>query len=180
MYPTICNLVTTNNELLARVTKFSCYLNRNNGTPWIVPVISVFFLIEIWMDVERSYFLHVKPARHYCLSQYCIPSSNREGRALNFSRGYKSTNISMWMTVMQEETAALHKNNTWDFDPLPQGRKTVGNKWELQFFFSNRRTTKISLLLGEYTSLTLSQIPHNFIGLLSLHLLSSCFLSWRA
>jgi hypothetical protein len=47
MYPTICNLVTTNNELLARVTKFSCYLNRNNGTPWIVPILSFFFLIEI-------------------------------------------------------------------------------------------------------------------------------------
>jgi hypothetical protein len=42
--------------------------------------------------------------------------------------------------------------------------------WELQPLSNNRRTTEISLLLGENTSLTLSQIPHNFVGLLSLSL----------
>jgi len=30
---------------------------------------------------------------------------------------------------MQEEIEALHKNNTWDLVPLPQGRKAIGNKW---------------------------------------------------
>jgi hypothetical protein len=40
--------------------------------------------------------------------------------------------------------------------------------WELQPLSINRRTTEISLLIGENTSLTLSQIPHNFVGLLSL------------
>jgi hypothetical protein len=40
--------------------------------------------------------------------------------------------------------------------------------WELQPFSTNRRTTEISLLLGENTSLTISQIPYNFVGLLSL------------
>jgi hypothetical protein len=40
--------------------------------------------------------------------------------------------------------------------------------WELQPLSTNRRTTEISLLIGENTSLTLSQIPHNFVGLLSL------------
>jgi ATP-binding cassette subfamily B (MDR/TAP) protein 1 len=35
----------------------------------------------------------------------------------------------MWMTAMQEEIEALHKNNTWDLVPLPQGRKAIGNKW---------------------------------------------------
>ena len=40
--------------------------------------------------------------------------------------------------------------------------------WELQPLFNNRRTTEISLLLGENTSLTLSQMHHNFVGLLSL------------
>ena len=30
---------------------------------------------------------------------------------------------------MQEEIEALHKNNTWDLVPLPQGRKPIGNKW---------------------------------------------------
>jgi hypothetical protein len=48
--------------------------------------------------------------------------------------------------------------------------------WELQLFSTNRRTIEISLLLGENTLLTISQIPHNFVGLLSLlslYLLSS-------
>ena len=40
--------------------------------------------------------------------------------------------------------------------------------WELQPLSNNKRTTKISLLLRENTSLTFSQIPHNFMGLLSL------------
>jgi hypothetical protein len=35
----------------------------------------------------------------------------------------------MWMTTMQEEIEALHKNNFWDFVPLPQGRMAIGNKW---------------------------------------------------
>jgi hypothetical protein len=49
--------------------------------------------------------------------------------------------------------------------------------WELQPLSTNRRTTEISLLLGENTSLTLSQIPHNFVVLLFLSyspLLLSC------
>jgi hypothetical protein len=35
----------------------------------------------------------------------------------------------MWMTTMQEEIEALHKNNFCDFVPLPQGRMAIGNKW---------------------------------------------------
>ena len=35
----------------------------------------------------------------------------------------------MWMTTMQEEIEALHKNNTWDLVPLPQERKAISNKW---------------------------------------------------
>ncbi|KAE8665938.1 hypothetical protein F3Y22_tig00112523pilonHSYRG00165 [Hibiscus syriacus] len=31
--------------------------------------------------------------------------------------------------VIEEEIEALHKNNTWDLVPLPQGRKPIGNKW---------------------------------------------------
>jgi hypothetical protein len=51
--------------------------------------------------------------------------------------------------------------------------------WELQPLSINRRTTEISLLLGENTSLTFSQIPHNFCGitLSSLSLLALNFLS---
>ncbi|KAL4382962.1 hypothetical protein GQ457_15G015010 [Hibiscus cannabinus] len=40
-----------------------------------------------------------------------------------------NSDVSQWMTAMQEEIEALHKYNTWDLVPLPQGRKTIGNKW---------------------------------------------------
>ncbi|XP_048235708.1 uncharacterized mitochondrial protein AtMg00820-like [Ricinus communis] len=40
-----------------------------------------------------------------------------------------SSDASQWMTAMQEEMEALHKNKTWELVPLPQGRKAIGNKW---------------------------------------------------
>ncbi|XP_020242543.1 probable LRR receptor-like serine/threonine-protein kinase At3g47570 [Asparagus officinalis] len=33
------------------------------------------------------------------------------------------------LSPMQEEIEALHKNKTWKLVSLPQGRKTIGNKW---------------------------------------------------
>ncbi|CAL5415338.1 unnamed protein product [Camellia sinensis] len=34
-----------------------------------------------------------------------------------------------WMHAIQEEMAALQKNQTWTLIPLPKGKKTVGCKW---------------------------------------------------
>ena len=34
----------------------------------------------------------------------------------------------MWMTTMQEEIEALHKNHTWELVILPTGQKAIGNK----------------------------------------------------
>jgi len=48
--------------------------------------------------------------------------------------------------------------------------------WELQPLSTNKRITEIFLLLEENTSLTISQIPHNFVGLLSYTLSPSCSL----
>ena len=58
---------------------------------------------------------------------YCLLTE--DGESLTFHEAIKSTDVSMWMTVMQEEIEALHKNNTWDLVPLPQGRNDIGNKW---------------------------------------------------
>jgi hypothetical protein len=35
---------------------------------------------------------------------------------------------SKWREVMQEETRALHKNNTWELVELPSGKRAVGCK----------------------------------------------------
>jgi len=58
---------------------------------------------------------------------YCLLTE--DGEPSTFHEAIKSTDVSMWMTAMQEEIEALHKNNTWDLVPLPQGRKAISNKW---------------------------------------------------
>ena len=34
-----------------------------------------------------------------------------------------------WKQAMDEEMAALYGNETWDWVPLPKGKKTIGCKW---------------------------------------------------
>ena len=34
-----------------------------------------------------------------------------------------------WRNAMDEEIKAIEKNDTWEFAPLPTGKKTIGVKW---------------------------------------------------
>ncbi|KAL4289723.1 hypothetical protein GQ457_14G011740 [Hibiscus cannabinus] len=58
---------------------------------------------------------------------YCLLTE--DGEPSTFQEAMISSDASQWMAAMQEEIEALHKNNTWDLVPLPQGRKPIGNKW---------------------------------------------------
>ncbi|KAE8697487.1 pentatricopeptide repeat-containing protein [Hibiscus syriacus] len=58
-----------------------------------------------------------------------IHVENEDGEPSTYQEAINSSDASLWMMVMQEEIEALHKNNTWDLVPLPQGRKPIGNKW---------------------------------------------------
>ncbi|KAE8674537.1 hypothetical protein F3Y22_tig00111745pilonHSYRG00059 [Hibiscus syriacus] len=58
---------------------------------------------------------------------YCLLTE--DGEPSTYQEAINSSDASLWMMVMQEEIEALHKNNTWDLVPLPQGRKPIGNKW---------------------------------------------------
>ena len=58
---------------------------------------------------------------------YCLLTE--DGEPSTFQEPTISPDVSLWMTAMQEEMGALHKNQTWDLVPLPQGRKAIGNKW---------------------------------------------------
>ncbi|KAL4376081.1 hypothetical protein GQ457_02G039440 [Hibiscus cannabinus] len=58
---------------------------------------------------------------------YCLLTE--DGEPSTFQEAMNSSDASQWMTAMQEEIEALHKNNTWDLVPLPQGKKLIGNKW---------------------------------------------------
>jgi len=66
-------------------------------------------------EVRRSTHKRRPPAWH---SEYVTKSNiaccllTEDGEPSTFHEAIKSTDISMWMTSMQKEIEALHKNNT--------------------------------------------------------------------
>ncbi|KAH9701426.1 hypothetical protein KPL71_024990 [Citrus sinensis] len=58
---------------------------------------------------------------------YCLLTEDEEPST--FHEALNSSDVALWMTAMQEEIKALHKNKTWELVPLPHGRKAIGNKW---------------------------------------------------
>ncbi|KAH9769282.1 hypothetical protein KPL71_011940 [Citrus sinensis] len=58
---------------------------------------------------------------------YCLLTE--DGEPSTFHEALNSSDVALWMTAMQEEIEALHKNKTWELVPLPHGRKVIGNKW---------------------------------------------------
>ncbi|KAH9751779.1 Integrase catalytic domain-containing protein [Citrus sinensis] len=58
---------------------------------------------------------------------YCLLTG--DGEPSTFHETLESSDVTLWMTAMQEEIEALHKNKTWELVPLPHGRKAIGNKW---------------------------------------------------
>ncbi|KAH9745517.1 hypothetical protein KPL70_004101 [Citrus sinensis] len=52
-----------------------------------------------------------------------------DGEHSTFHEALNSSDVALWMTTMQEEIEALHKNKTWELVPLPHGRKAIRNKW---------------------------------------------------
>lgn len=57
---------------------------------------------------------------------YCLLTE--DGEPLTFHEATSGSDVPLWMTAMQEEIEALHKNKTWQLVPLPRGRKAIGNK----------------------------------------------------
>ncbi|KAH9725713.1 hypothetical protein KPL70_007982 [Citrus sinensis] len=58
-----------------------------------------------------------------------VSALTEDGEPSTFHKALESSDIALWMTAMQEEIEALHKNKTWELVPLPRGRKAIGNKW---------------------------------------------------
>ena len=58
---------------------------------------------------------------------YCLLTE--DGEPTTFMEAMRNPDASMWMTAMQEEIEALHRNHTWKLVELPAGRKAIGNKW---------------------------------------------------
>ncbi|KAH9714593.1 hypothetical protein KPL71_020713 [Citrus sinensis] len=84
------------------------------------------------LEVRRSTRERRPPAWHseYVTEinvAYCLLTEDEEPST--FHEALESSDIALWMTAMQEEIEALHKNKTWELVPLPRGRKAIGNKW---------------------------------------------------
>ena len=77
-------------------------------------------------EVHRSTRERRPPAWH---SDYVTESNiaycllTEDGEPSIFHEATKNPDVSLWMTAMQEEMKALHKNKTCDLVTLPQGRK---------------------------------------------------------
>ncbi|XP_073148775.1 retrovirus-related Pol polyprotein from transposon TNT 1-94 isoform X1 [Henckelia pumila] len=58
---------------------------------------------------------------------YCLLTE--DGESSSFHEATQSSDVSLWMTAMQEELEALDRNKTWNLVTLPRGRKAIGNRW---------------------------------------------------
>ncbi|KAE8729067.1 putative inactive receptor kinase [Hibiscus syriacus] len=112
---------------------------QNRVTEWINKT-----LLEITramlrdVGLEKSFWTEAVNTACYLVNQ--APSSaielktpieiwTEDGELSTYHEAINSSDASLWMMAMQEEIEALHKNNTWNLVPLPQGRKPIGNKW---------------------------------------------------
>ena len=58
------------------------------------------------------------PLTHFSLFSDCDPTT--------FEEAIKEPK---WQKAMDEEIAAIERNNTWELTDLPKGHKTIGVKW---------------------------------------------------
>ncbi|KAL4337997.1 hypothetical protein AHAS_Ahas12G0166100 [Arachis hypogaea] len=84
------------------------------------------------IEVHRSTRQRRIPSWHsnYVLTNhdaYCLLTE--DGELTTFMEAMRNPDASMWMTAMQEEIEALHRNHTWKLVELPAGQKAIGNKW---------------------------------------------------
>ncbi|XP_076950961.1 uncharacterized protein LOC143624107 [Bidens hawaiensis] len=52
---------------------------------------------------------------------------------------FEASSDSNWITAMNDEIEALHRNNTWDLVGLPSNRKTIGCKWIYKIKYKSSR-----------------------------------------
>lgn len=51
-----------------------------------------------------------------------------DGESSNFQKAIKGSGTFRWITVMQEEIEALHRNKMSELVSLPPRKKAIGNK----------------------------------------------------
>ncbi|KAE8729592.1 putative Leucine-rich repeat protein kinase family protein [Hibiscus syriacus] len=85
--------------------------------------------IHVEKEVEQGDSSEAEPAHDKQEPESSEAPTTRDGEPSTYQEAINSSDVSLWMMAMQEEIETLHKNNTWDLVPLPQGRKPISNKW---------------------------------------------------
>ena len=50
----------------------------------------------------------------------------------------EAINVQQWVDVIDEEMAALYRNNIWDVVPIPTGQYIVGSKWIYKIKYNSK------------------------------------------
>ncbi|KAE8685043.1 hypothetical protein F3Y22_tig00111101pilonHSYRG00028 [Hibiscus syriacus] len=85
--------------------------------------------INVEKEFEQGDSSEVEPAHDEQEPESSEAPTTQDDEPSTYQEAIKNSDVSLWMMAMQEEIEVLHKNNTWDLVPLPQGRKPIGNKW---------------------------------------------------
>ena len=67
------------------------------------------------------------PSKRYPESEYSLLTE--DGEPENFQEAISHKDKEKWLFAMQEEMESLQKNHTYEIINLPQGKKTLKNKW---------------------------------------------------
>lgn len=59
-----------------------------------------------------------------------IISSSKD--STTFQKAISSPEKDKWMETMMKEMESLHKNQTWELEKLPEGKRAIGCKWVLK------------------------------------------------
>ena len=79
--------------------------------------------------------------------EYVNPSVSDEPKSL--SEAVTSSNGMNWIQAMKKEMNSLYENEVWDLVELPEERKTLGNKMDLQ---SQKRSKRVSGMTQSWVS----------------------------
>ncbi|KAE8689483.1 CYP710A2 protein [Hibiscus syriacus] len=88
--------------------------------------------IHVEKKVEQGDSSEAEPAHDEQEPESSEAPTTQDGEPSTYQEAINSSDASLWMMAMQEEIEALHKNNTWDLVPLPQGRKPIEEIYMLQ------------------------------------------------
>ena len=85
------------------------------------------------------------PSTRYPNSEYVLITD--DGELENFQEVQSQKDKQRWMKAMHEEMNSLHKNNTYELVKLPEGKKSLRNKWVFKLKKDGEKLVKYKVRL---------------------------------